>query len=150
MWDNIPTIADLVRQDEFVKVKGRINTYNDRYEITLQRLRRAEETEIDLADFLPKTSWDVEEMWYELEQFVAKVGNPDLRSLLESFLKDEEISKLLHLAPAAQSLHHAYLGGLLEHVVSLCTLAELTTVRYFWLDRDPLMAGAILHAPPPR
>ena len=58
---------------------------------------------------------------------------------------DKEIARLLRLAPAAKSLHHACLGGLLEHVVSLCTLSELITVRYFWLDRDLLIAGAILH-----
>jgi 3'-5' exoribonuclease len=145
MWDDIPTFAELFRQDEFVKVRGRITSFNGRYEITLERLRRAEETELDLADFLPKTSWDVEEMWHELHQYVAKVGNGHLRKLLEALLADEEISKLLRVAPAAKSLHHAYLGGLLEHVVSLCTLVELTTVRYFWLDRDLLTAGAILH-----
>src|ERR1051326_483867 len=84
-------------------------------------------------------------MWYQLEQFVAKIRNHYLRELVEAVLEDEEISKLLHIAPAAQSLHHAYLGGLLEHLVSLCTLCELVKVRYFWLDRDLLTAGAIVH-----
>jgi 3'-5' exoribonuclease len=145
MWDNVLAVAQLFRQDDFVKVRGRINSFNGRYEIILQQLRRAEESEIDLSDFVPKTSWDIEEMWYQLEQFVAKVQNQHLRELLEAFLTDQEISKLLHIAPAAQSLHHACLGGLLEHVVSLCTLCELVTVRYFWVDRDLLMAGAVLH-----
>jgi len=145
MWENVLTVAELFRQDDFVKVRGRINSFNGRYEVVLQRLRRAEESEIDLSDFVPKTSWDIEEMWYQLEQFVAKIRNHHLRVLLQVFLMDEEISKLLHVAPAAQSLHHAYLGGLLEHTVSLCTLGELIAVRYFWVDRDLLIAGAILH-----
>jgi 3'-5' exoribonuclease len=145
MWDNVLAVAELFRLDDFVKVRGRINSFNGRYEIILQQLGRAEESEIDLSDFVPQTSWDIEELWYELEQFVAKIRNQHLRELVEAFLTDEEISKLLHIAPAAQSLHHAYLGGLLEHAVSLCTLGELITVRYFWVDRDLLIAGAILH-----
>ena len=145
MWDNVVAVAELFCQDDFVDVRGRINSFNGRYEIILQRIRRAEESEIDLSDFVPKTSWDIEEMWYQLGQFVAEIRNRHIRELLEAFLAGEEISKLMHLAPAAKSLHHACLGGLLEHVLSLCTLCELITVRYFWLDRDLLMAGAILH-----
>src|SRR5438552_1200766 len=145
MWDNVLPVAELFCQDDCVKVQGVIDSFNGRYQIILQQLRRAEESEIDLSDFVPKTSWDIEEMWYQLEQFVAKIRNRQIRELLEAFLADDELSKLLHLAPAAQSLHHACIGGLLEHVVSLCTLCDLITVRYFWLDRDLLMAGAILH-----
>jgi 3'-5' exoribonuclease len=58
LWDNVLAVAELFRQDDFVKVRGRINSFNGRYEIILQQLRRAEESEIDLSEFVPKTSWD--------------------------------------------------------------------------------------------
>ena len=111
MWDNVLPVAELFCQDDCVKVQGVIDSFNGRYQIILQQLRRAEESEIDLSDFVPKTSWDIEEMWYQLEQFAAKIRNRQIRELLEAFLADDELSKLLHLAPAAQSLEVAASAG---------------------------------------
>jgi 3'-5' exoribonuclease len=84
-------------------------------------------------------------MWQELESVVGSIGNEHIRGLLERILSDPEIAARYKLAPAAKSLHHAYLGGLLEHVLSLCRLARLVLQNYPSLDPDLVLAGAVLH-----
>ena len=78
-----------------------------------------EESEIDFTDYLPKTTKDIGELWRTLTDFVATFQNPHLKSLVEVFMADPEIAERYRNAPAAKTLHHAYIGGLLDHVVSL-------------------------------
>ena len=96
-------------------------------------------------DMLPATSRDVGELWRMLEASVASVTNPDLKRLLNALLTDAPISQAFREAPAARQLHHAWLGGLLEHVVSLLGLADRVAAHYPMLDRDLLVTGVILH-----
>jgi len=103
--DNVLAVAELFRLDDFVKVRGRSNSFNGRYEIILQQVGVPRNLRSTCRTLSPRLL-DIEELWYELEQFVAKIRNHHLRELVEAFLTDEEISKLLHVAPAAQSLHH--------------------------------------------
>ena len=145
VWDNVAEIMESFEQDDFVKVKGLINKYNNRFQLTVHKLRRLEESEVDFADYLPKTERDVEELWRTLCECVASIGNPHLKGLLESFIGDPEIATAYKAAPAAKTLHHAYIGGLLDHVVSLMKLCDLACRNYPQIDRDLLLAGAFLH-----
>lgn len=145
MWDGISEVVETFDRDDFIKVQGLVQLYRERPQITIHRLRRADESEIDLGEYFPHTRRDIEEMWGELTAAVAAVGNPHLKTLLEGLLADEEIASRLKKAPAAKSLHHAFIGGLLEHITSLLRLARLTAGNYDFVDEDLVTAGAVLH-----
>ncbi|MFB3916987.1 MAG: 3'-5' exoribonuclease YhaM family protein [Terriglobales bacterium] len=145
MWDNVAEALDAFQQDEFIKVKGLINKYNHRWQLTVHKLRRLAESEIDYSDYLPKCPRDIDELWRSLQEFVASFQDAHLKALLEAFLSDAAISNAFRNAPAAKSLHHAYIGGLLDHVVSLCKLCDLACSNYPQVNRDLLLAGAFLH-----
>ena len=145
MWDNVAEVIDAFDRDDFVKVKGLIQVFHNRPQLTIHKVRRMDDREIDFTDYFPSSKRDPGEMWSELCGIVAKVDDPHLKRLLEAFLGDEEIAVRYRRAPAAKQIHHAYLGGLLEHVLSLCALARLTAQHYPTVDCDLLLAGVVLH-----
>ncbi len=145
MWDNVADAIDAFEQDDFVKVKGVIHKYNGRWQLTMHKVRRLGEQEIDYSDYIPKTTKDIEQLWRTLGEFVDGIENPWLRSLLKEFLSDEVIATAYKNAPAAKTLHHAFVGGLLDHVVSLFTVCDLAARNYPQVNRDLLLTGAFLH-----
>ena len=145
MWDNVAEAMDTFEQDDFLKVRGLLNRYNRRFQLTIHKLRRMEESEVDYADYLPKTTKNIDELWQTVGEFVAGFQNPHLKALLQAFLADPEIAAAYRTAPAAKTLHHAYIGGLLDHVVSLLKLCDLVARNYPDVDRDLLLTGAFLH-----
>lgn len=145
VWDNVTEVVGLLGEGDVVKVQGLVTSYNGRHEINVMRIRKAELSEIDPTDYLPRGPRDIEELWGQLTTFVEAIQNSALRSLLEGFLSDETIALGLRRCPAAKQMHHAYVGGLLEHICSLCAACSWIAQHYPWLDRDLLVAGAILH-----
>jgi 3'-5' exoribonuclease len=145
MWDNVPDTMSTFEQDDFVKVRGLINKYNGRFQLTIHQLRPLQEDELDFTDYLPKTSKDVNDLWRALGDFVATLQNPYLKALVEAFMSDPQIAAAYRNAPAAKTLHHAYIGGLLDHVVSLFRSCDLCCRNYPQVDRDLLLTGAFLH-----
>jgi 3'-5' exoribonuclease len=145
MWDNIGQYVNTFQADEVVSVKGYINRYNGRPQLIVQAVSRVAPETVDFGDFLPKTGKDVEQLWTRLGECVAGVGNVHLRGLLEAFLQDAAFAAAFRAAPAAKSLHHACIGGLLEHVVSLMNLCDLACRNYPMINRDLLLTGAFLH-----
>lgn len=145
MWDNVEDSLDAFEQDDFLKVKGLINKYKNRFQLTIHKLRRLLEAEIDYSDYLPKTTKNIDELWQTLADFVASMQNPHLRNLIQGFMADPEIAQAYRNAPAAKTLHHAYIGGLLDHVVSLCRSCDLVCRNYPHVNRDLVLAGAFLH-----
>ena len=143
MWENFADSA--FGEGDVVKVRGEVCRYNGRVQINLEKLRLATADEFELADYIPRTQRDVEQMWSALVACVDSFTDPCLQSLLRSFLDDPIFAVALREAPAARSLHHAWLGGLLEHVVSLIGLCELAAGHYPEINRDLLLTGAILH-----
>ncbi len=124
---------------------GDVSKYQGKFQITLKKLRLAADSEIDPADYQPATKFDVDAMWSELRGYVDAFGNADLRRLVFAFLDDEEIAAAYRSAPAAKRLHHAWLGGLLEHVLTLVRVCVATAPFYPEVDADLLVTGAILH-----
>jgi 3'-5' exoribonuclease len=145
MWDNVEDSLGAFEQEDFIKIKGLLNRYKNRFQITIHKLRRLGDSEVDFADYLPKTTKDIGELWQTLAGFVASFQNPYLKALVEAFMSDPEIAGAYRLAPAAKSLHHAYIGGLLDHVVSLCRSCDLMCRNYPQVNRDLLLTGAFLH-----
>src|SRR5215467_2500524 len=145
MWTKYEVAQEIVR-DDFVKVEGRVELYRDRLQLSILQLRKARHEEIDLSDFLPHTKQDVGRMWSDLLGHANSIQNPWLQKLVLSIISDPDLSLRYRKAPAAKVMHHAYLGGLLEHVVGLCGLAKQVAAHYQpELDVDLLLTAAILH-----
>ena len=145
MWDNVEEVLDAFEQDEFLKVKGLINKYKQRFQLTIHKLRKLGDSEIDYSDYLPKTTKDIDELWRTLGGFIDSFQNQHLKALVKAFMADSEIASAYRNAPAAKTLHHAYIGGLLDHVVSLFKSCDLICRNYPQINRDLLLTGAFLH-----
>jgi 3'-5' exoribonuclease len=145
MWDNFAALVPTFERDDVVQIRGRVKLYNGQKELTLEQIIPASERDYDLSDFLPHTKYDVGKLYADLRETVAGVKNPWLKRLLASVIEDPSIAPRLKRAPAAMTMHHAFLGGLLEHIVSLIGLAAAVSAHYPDLDRDLLLAGVVLH-----
>lgn len=145
MWDGVAEVAATFERDDVIKVQGVVQLYRDRLQMTVQRLRPAQEAEIEISDYLPRTQRNIDEMFQLVRDTVEGMENQHLKRMLQTFLNDEEIAGKFKTAPAAKTLHHAFVGGLLEHVVSLLNLARLTASNYDFIDLELLQAGVILH-----
>ena len=145
MWDNVADALDSFEQDDFVKVKGIVHKYNGRWQLTIHKVRRLGDSEIDYSDYIPKTTKDIEQLWRTLGEFVDSFENPWLKSLVKEFMSDDAIATAYKNAPAAKTLHHAFVGGLLDHVVSLFTVCDLAARNYPQVNRDLLLTGVFLH-----
>jgi 3'-5' exoribonuclease len=145
MWDNVSDALDTFDQDDFVKAKGVIHKYNGRWQMTVHKLRKLDEAEIDYSDYIPKTTKDIDALWAKLGEFVDSFENPWLKQLVQAFMNDEALATAYKCAPAAKTLHHAFVGGLLDHVVSLFTACDLVSRNYPDVNRDLLLTGAFLH-----
>jgi 3'-5' exoribonuclease len=145
MWDNVEEVLEAFEQDDFLKVKGLINKYKQRFQLTIHKLRKLGDSEIEFADYLPKTTKDIDELWRTLSDFVSGFQNQHLKTLVQAFMADPEIAAAYRNAPAAKTLHHAYIGGLLDHVVSLFRSCDLISRNYPQINRDLLLTGAFLH-----
>jgi 3'-5' exoribonuclease len=140
-----PRIAKDFDKGDIVKARGSASRFDDRLQMKVDQLRLAQPGEADKADLLPSTTYDVAALWAQLLSFVRSLTNPDLKRLLTTLLDDPALAQAYREAPAAKQLHHAWLGGLLEHVISLCTLADRVVPQYPLLDRDLVLTGVILH-----
>ena len=145
MWEEFADALSNCSEGCYVKAQGQISKYQGKLQITLTKLRSACEPEVDPADFVPSTQYDVAAMDAELRGYLAAFRIEWLRRLVLSFLDDPEIGPAFRNAPAAKRLHHAWLGGLLEHVLHLVRICRATAPLYPEVDPDLLVAGAILH-----
>jgi 3'-5' exoribonuclease len=145
MWDNVEEALDAFEQDDFLKIKGLVNKYKMRFQLTVHKLRKLGDSEIDFSDYLPKTTKNIDELWQTLTNFIDSFRNPHLKSLVQSFMADPQIAAAYRNAPAAKTLHHAFIGGLLDHVVSLFRSCDLMCTNYPQINRDLLLTGAFLH-----
>jgi len=145
MWENFEKASAQFGCDDVVRVQGRAKLYNDEIELSVEQVLPAQESEYDLADFLPHTKENVEALYAKLRAAVAAAENPWIRRLLTSVVEDPGVAPKLKRAPAAMTMHHALIGGLLEHIVSVIGLMQGVVDHYPELDRDLLLAGVVLH-----
>jgi 3'-5' exoribonuclease len=146
VWDpNDPRIAKEFEKGDVVKARGSASRFDERVQMKIDQLRLAQPGEAEKSDLLPATTYDVEALWQSVGKYVASFTNADLKRLLETLFSNSELAQAFREAPAARQLHHAWLGGLLEHVVSLLEMADRVAEHYPLLDRDLLLTGVILH-----
>jgi 3'-5' exoribonuclease len=145
MWDNFEPVVKLFERDDVIQVRARVKIYNGQKELTIEQIVSVRDGDYDLADFLAHTQFDVEKLYADLRAAIAVMKNPWLKRLLESFVDDPATAVKLKRAPAAMTMHHAFVGGLLEHIVGLIGLSRAVVAHYPELDGDLLLAGIVLH-----
>ena len=146
MWDNVDEFIHAFEQDDFLKIKGLINKYKNRFQLTIHKLRRMEEAEIDFADYLPKTTKDIGELWQTLAEFVATLPEsaPESRWWNCSW-PTRRLPSATAMLPRPRPCITPIIGGLLDHVVSLFRSCDLMCRNYPQVNRDLLLTGAFLH-----
>lgn len=146
MWDEAEAADKLFENGDPVLVRGALGEDNrGEPQFRVERIRRAKEEEYQRSDMIRKTEKDVRELFKEIRANLDRVQNPHLQRLLHAFFDDKEFIRAFAAAPAAMKLHHAYRGGLIEHVVHCLRLANLICDNYPELSRDLLLTGVLLH-----
>ncbi len=145
-WDRVEELSREFEIGDIVKIKGQIQLFQNRRQLIIHRLEKADAAAgLSFEDFLPQTARNSEDMMAELQQIVKTVKNDFIRQLLLDTLEDSELRPMIMRAPAAKSIHHAWIGGLLEHILSICKLMDFMGSHYSFLNRDLLLFGAIYH-----
>jgi 3'-5' exoribonuclease len=144
-WDRVETLKDAFTSGDYIQVKGHAVEYRGALQLVVEGLKCLEPTEVDASDFLPTTERDPDQMLARLIQISQDIENPYLSKLMSAFFEDDDFVDRLKMAPAAKKMHHAYLGGLLEHTLSMAVLIEAVGAHYKGIDKDVLLAGGILH-----
>jgi 3'-5' exoribonuclease len=144
LWDCDRHALDFEVED-IVAVDGVVEDYQGTLQIRVRKISRCSPDEVDLSDYLPRSRRDPEEMYATLLDRLRRVPEGPLRMLLLTIMEDPSIAEKYKRAPAAMSYHHAFLGGLLEHVLSLAQLGDQVCDHYEFLRRDLLLAGLVLH-----
>ncbi len=145
VWTSAEILEGSFEKDDFVRVTGKAVSFQEHLQLNITHIERLKEEEILFSDFFPVTEKDTEEMFRALLEIGQQVKNLHLRRLLQLFWEDESLVKLFMTAPASKSLHHNYLGGLLEHTLSLARLVLKNADHYSGLNLDLLLTGSILH-----
>lgn len=144
-WDNIEAISNRFAAGDYVRVKGNAVQYRGALQLVLKEIARVDPGEIDPCDFVPATKRDTDQMLERLMRISRTVENEHLSRLLAAFFEDNAFMERFKTAPAAKKMHHAYLGGLLEHTLSIALLIQAIAGHYDGIDHDLLLAGGILH-----
>ncbi len=145
MWDNAEEAAALFGAGDAVTVRGVVEEYRGQKQLVIERLKKAEPEEIARAELMRSTTHDLDDLRARVLEIADSVREPHLSALLEQFFGDEEFVDRFARAPGAKSLHHSYIGGLIEHTVGVVEVLETVARVHPELDRDLLMAGALLH-----
>jgi len=145
LWNNAEETFRNYLRGQVVHIRGRVTSYQQELKINLKAIAPVSEDELDKADFLPSSSRNLGEMTEEFHRTIRGIKNPFLRRLMESLFRDPDVWDRFSVTPAAKSIHHAFLGGLLEHTLSLAGLVRAVAKHYPYLDADLLTAGALTH-----
>jgi 3'-5' exoribonuclease len=145
LWDNAEEVAGRFEREDFIRVKGVAANYQGMMQVKMKTVERMDDSKVDLANFLETSPRNIDEMVKDLSAVAAGVKNKHLNQLMNSFLADKSFMDAFRRAPAAKALHHNYLGGLLEHVVELLSLARDVAKHFPGIDTDLLAVGAFLH-----
>lgn len=145
VWDKGEEWDPLFKKGDYISIEAQAESYRDQTQLNITQLTPCSPETLNARDFLPSSPRDSEEMWRELKQLARRVTNPHFAQLLNSFFNDKSFSQRFKVAPAAKRMHHAYLGGLLEHTLSVTQLVADVVKNYPELDEKLVLTGSILH-----
>ncbi len=144
-WQATEAMFVQMTEADYMRFKGRVENYKGNPQFIIEGMRPAEPGSFDIADFLPATKHDIDKMWKRLVEILGRIEHRELAALVQEFLGDEKLMDGFRRAPAAVSMHHAYIGGLLEHTTKLLELALEVIPLYPKLSLDLVLAGLFLH-----
>lgn len=145
IWDRVDDISAGTASGNFVQIRGTVSEYKGMLQLVVKSMTKIPADSVNPSDFLPATQRDIDKMFLRLLKMIASMETEHLKKLFEMFFNDMEFVNKFKNAPAAKKMHHAYIGGLLEHTLSMVLLADRIAGHYSGVDRDLLLAGAILH-----
>ncbi len=145
VWERADTLSPLFSEGDVIHVEGRASSYRNQIQVTLSNLKVPEDRRGDPDLFIESSARDVKDMMQALRKILKGIENHFIKSLIDKFLSDRVFITSFKRAPAAKNFHHSYLGGLLEHTLSVCQMGRYVVEHYPELDKDMLMAGAFLH-----
>jgi 3'-5' exoribonuclease len=145
MWNISSELFGSLAEGGLINVRGRVDTYKSNRQIIIDGVQTVAPGEVDPADFLPTTKHDVDAMWNKLKDVLRTVKNPHLLALLGKFLNDSSFVTAFKRSPAAVSMHHSVIGGLLEHTLGLLNTAQAVLPLYPKVSRDLVLTGVFLH-----
>lgn len=145
LWDNADEVAGKFAREDFVRIKGMAANYQGAMQIKMKSLDRVDDSKVDLSNFLQTSPRNPDDMVKELQTVAGSIKNGHLKQLLNAFLTDQAFMEIFKRAPAAKTLHHNYIGGLIEHVVELIGLVRDVAKHFMSVDMDLLIAGAFFH-----
>ncbi|OPL12199.1 MAG: hypothetical protein AVO38_04015 [delta proteobacterium ML8_D] len=145
IWEGAKQLDTLFDRGDYVRIRGEAQKFRDIIQLKISSLESVGDKGIDPGLFLPVSPADRDELWSEFRKYIKGIRCNDFASLLNGVFMDRKISEAFRLAPAAKKMHHAYIGGLLEHSVSVTRLADCVCKLYPQLDRDLLVSAALIH-----
>jgi 3'-5' exoribonuclease len=145
MWNIDEALFNTLPTDGFVRIAGQSQPYQGEVQIIVQRIAPHDPTDAELSELLPSTRHDVDQMFAEVTRLLDTLESPAIQALASAYLSDGELMQAFCQAPAAREVHHAYLGGLLEHTLGLMRLADAVCPLYDGLSRDIVLFGLFLH-----
>ncbi len=145
MWQASEVLYNALPEGGFIELKGRTESYKGNLQFIIDAIRPVDQNKVDLANFLPATSKDVNEMWERTLEILRQIKNPHVRNIIKEFVSDERLVTAYKRSPAAATLHHAYIGGLCEHTLNVLEIALAVVPRYRDLSLDLVLAGLFLH-----
>jgi 3'-5' exoribonuclease len=145
VWENAEAYQDICVSGAVVRVKGQVQTYNEKLQLKIDNVSAADEQSYEMEAFIASSHRGAETMQDELRELISTVQNSFLRKLLERLFVQGDTGKIYRQSPAAKGIHHAYMGGLLEHSLSMAKVALMLAGHYEGIDSDLLVAGALLH-----
>jgi len=145
VWDNAEKVAAISRVGDFLHLRAQVQSYRDKLQLRIEHIEAVDKEQVLLADFVPSSVYDLDEMAQKLQKIVTSVENPWIRKLLNRFFQKGEMLESFQTAPAAKGIHHAYVGGLLEHCLSMAGVADMLSKHYPGVNRSLLLAGVFLH-----
>ena len=145
VWDNVEQISSNISSGDFVHIKGKISEYKGDLQLIVKKMEACDLESVKPSDFIPATSRNVDNMFDRILKISESIENNYLKKLFDLFWHDAEFVEKYKIAPAAKKMHHAYIGGLLEHSLSMALLADKIAGHYGGIDKDLLIAGSILH-----
>ncbi len=146
MWDQVDQVlATGLSSGDFVQIMGNVNEYRGDRQLVIKKMTACPADSIDSSDFLPKTHHNIESMFNRLVELTAAMQTEHVKELFSQFWNDEGFVHKFKTARAAKKMHHAYIGGLLEHTLSMAILVERIAGHYGGIDMDLLLSGVILH-----
>jgi 3'-5' exoribonuclease len=145
VWNATRDMFNAMPEAGFLRIRGRVENYQNNLQLIIEQMWAAKEGSFEIADLMPHTERDVDQMFGRVVEICGSIGNRHLAALLEAYLADEKLMADFRRAPAAMSFHHAFLGGLLEHTLNAMEVADAVCRFYPKLNRDLVVSGIFLH-----